>query len=150
MVKAIGSFMASATKSNTLIGTALALAAILLSTACQSELNPEHHVTPRVIWKQVGTWSGHGSTQTDSFDMSVMQWRVQWKTSNETAPGKGKFVLTANSAVSGRPLTELVRHDGPGDGTAYVTDDPRLYHLVIDSNDLDWTVTVEQPIYTGN
>ena len=98
----------------------------------------------------VFTWSGRGSSQTDSFDMNIFRWRVHWKTTNDTAPGKSHFVLTVNSAISGRPLTELVRHDGPGEGYPEVNDDPRLYHMVIDSNDLDWTVTVEEPIATGD
>jgi hypothetical protein len=127
----------------------LFLLVALTCTACQSELNPKKPKPTHVVWVQVGTWSGRGSTQTDSFDMNIMQWRVKWKTSNESALGKGRFVLTANSAVSGRPLTELVRHEGVGEGIAYVTDDPRLYHLVIDSSDVDWTVSVEQPITAG-
>jgi hypothetical protein len=121
----------------------------LLCISCQSELNPARPKPSVVVWKQVGTWSGRGSAQTDSFDLYVMQWRVKWKTSNESPKGKGRFRLTANSAVSGRPLSELVDHDGIGEGIAYVTDDPRLYHLVIESSNVDWTVSVEQPISTG-
>ncbi len=81
--------------------------------------------------------------------MGIAQWRVKWKAANQTPGTKGKFVLTANSAVSGRPITELVSHEGPGDGIGYVNDDPRQYYLVIDSSDLDWTVTVEQSFVTG-
>ena len=51
--------------------------------------------------------------------------------------------------MSGRPLSQLVEHEGVGDGIGYVSDDPRPYYLVIDSNDLDWTVIVEQSIVTG-
>ncbi len=76
----------------------------------------------------------------------MAQWRVKWKAANETPGKKGKFVLTVNSTVSGRSLTQLVDHDGTGEGIGYVSDDPRPYYLVIDSNDLDWTVTVEQYI----
>lgn len=101
------------------------------------------------VWKQVGTWSGRGSAQTDSFDLDVMQWRIKWKTSNENPPGEGTFKVTVNSAVSGRPLSVAVEHNGPGSGVAYVADDPRLYHLVIDSANLDWTVSVEQPVTSG-
>ena len=81
--------------------------------------------------------------------MGMEQWRVRWKTANEKPGAKGKFVLTVNSAVSGRPLTQLVDHDGPGEGIGYVNDDPRPYYLVIDSNDLDWTVIAEHSIITG-
>lgn len=77
--------------------------------------------------------------------MGFAQWRVKWKATG----AKGNFKLTANSAVSGRPITELAEHEGPGEGIGYVNDDPRQYYLVIDSSDLDWTVTVEQSIVTG-
>jgi hypothetical protein len=81
--------------------------------------------------------------------MGIAEWRVKWKTGNQTPGAKGKFVLTVNSAVSGRPITELVNREGPGEGIGYVNDDPRPYYLVVDSSDLDWTVTAEQSIMTG-
>jgi hypothetical protein len=125
-----------------------ALACCAFLGSC-NELNPPKPRQRMIVWKPMGSWSGHGSTQTDSFDINIFRWRVRWKTTNDTAPGKSHFVLTVNSAISGRPLAELVRHDGPGEGLADVNDDPRLYHMVIESNDLDWTVTVEEPIATG-
>lgn len=123
----------------------LLVAIALTSSACQ-ELNPPRPKPVITVWKRVGTWSGRGSAQTDSFDLDVMQWRIKWKTSNENPVGKGTFMVTVNSAVSGRPLSVAVEHNGPGAGIAYVTDDPRLYHMVIDSTNLDWTVSVEQPV----
>ena len=117
------------------------LAFALVTCACK-ELNPPHPKTYEVVWVKVDSWSGRGSTQTDSFDLSVSNWRVKWKTNNGTGP----FVLTVHSAISGRPLVEIVNTSGPGEGIAPVTDDPRLYHMVIDSKDIDWTVTVEQPV----
>ena len=119
------------------------LLAALLCGSCD-ELSPHRPKPVVVVWKQMGTWSGHGSSQTGTFDMGFAQWRVKWKATG----AKGNFKLTANSAVSGRPITELADHEGPGEGTGYVNDDPRPYYLVIDT-DLDWTVTVEQSIITG-
>jgi hypothetical protein len=123
----------------------LLLAAAFACCACQ-ELNPERPKPVITIWKQVAIWSGRGSAQTDSFDMDVLQWRIKWKTSNESPAAKGTFKVSVHSDVSGRPLSVAVEHNGPGQGIAYVTDDPRLYFLVIDSQNLDWTVSVEQPI----
>jgi len=51
-----------------------------------------------------------------------------------------------HSAVSGRPIQDAVEHKGDGRGVAYVTEDPRLYHLVIDSGGLDWSVAVEEAV----
>ena len=124
------------------------LTALVACCACQ-ELSPRRPKSAGVVWREVGEWSGHGSTQTDSFDLDVLQWRILWNASNENPPGQGTFKVTVNSAVSGRPLSVAVDHKGPGQGTAYVNDDPRLYHLVIDSANLDWKVTVEQPVQTG-
>lgn len=124
------------------------VAAILVSTSC-NELNPPKPQPHHIVWKPLETWSGHGNQQTSNFDMSIYRWRVHWKTAQDTAPGKSHFAVTVNSAVSGRDLSHIVDHDGPGEGFADVSDDPRLYYLVINSNDLDWTVTVEEPIETG-
>jgi len=78
--------------------------------------------------------------------MGMAQWRVKWKTDKQTPGATGKFVLTLNSTVSGRPLNQIADHDGPGEGINYISDDSRPYYLVVDSRDLDWTVTVEQSI----
>jgi len=51
-----------------------------------------------------------------------------------------------HSAVSGRPIALAVEHRGDGRDTAYVTDEPRLYHLVIESSDVDWTVVVQEAV----
>jgi hypothetical protein len=51
-----------------------------------------------------------------------------------------------HSAVSGRPLQEAVEHHGDGHGVAYVTEDPRLYHLVVDSGGVDWYIAVEEAV----
>jgi len=48
--------------------------------------------------------------------------------------------------VSGRPIALGVEHKGNGKGIAYVSEDPRLYHLVIDSKNLDWSFTVEEAV----
>jgi hypothetical protein len=127
----------------------LAFFAFALFLCSCDELNPHRPKPVVVVWKEVGTWSGRGSLQTDTIEMGIAQWRVKWKTSNLTPGTKGKFVLTANSAVSGRPITELVNREGTGEGIGYVNDDPRQYYFVIDSKDLDWTFTAEVSIVTG-
>jgi hypothetical protein len=81
--------------------------------------------------------------QTESFNIESGQWRVRWATSNENPPGSGTFRVTVHSAVSGRPLGVAVEHRGTGRDIAYVNEDPRLYHLVIESGGVDWWVSVE-------
>lgn len=101
---------------------------------------------PQVGWRPIVSFSGRGDTQTDSFNMEGGQWRIRWKTSNEDPPGAGTFRLTVHSAISGRPMMAAVDHNGVGSGVAVVNEDPRLYHLVIDSSAVDWTVSVDEAV----
>jgi len=101
---------------------------------------------PPLGWRAAVTFSGRGDRQTDSFDIDNGYWRVKWETKNENPPGQGRFKLTIHSAISGRPLMELVNHKGAGNDTAYVAEDPRLYFMVIESANVDWSVTVEESV----
>jgi hypothetical protein len=94
----------------------------------------------------MGKWSGRGDTQTESFDIDSTQWRIKWETKGAAAPGAGSFHVVVDSAVSGRPLEDAVQHHGDGRGVAYVTEDPRLYHLVIESAGLNWSIAVEEAV----
>jgi hypothetical protein len=100
-----------------------------------------------VGWRPIDAWSGRGDTQTDSFNIESGTWRIKWETRNETVPGHGTFRVVVHSAVSGRPLALAVEHRGPGHDIAYVTEDPRLFHLVIESRDIDWSISVEEAVF---
>jgi len=100
----------------------------------------------QVGWRPIAEFSGHGDSQTESFDISSTQWRIKWRTKGASSPMAGTFHVVVHSAVSGRPLADAVNHRGNGSGIAYVTDDPRLYHLVIDSSGVDWSVQVQEAV----
>lgn len=119
--------------------------AALVSVACRPAPKPEVKAR-RVLWRAIGSWTGHGNTQTDSFEMGNAEWRINWVTSHETDPGKGTFKVEVHSAISGRPLIYAVDHKGTGHDTVYVTEDPRLFYLVIESAKLDWAITVEESV----
>jgi hypothetical protein len=123
----------------------LLLTLTLMASGCRPETKREVK-PPLVGWRPIGTWSGRGNTQTDSFNIESGQLRIKWDTKNETAPGAGTFRVMVHSAVSGRPIALAVEHRGAGRDTAYVTDEPRLYHLVIESSEVDWTVVVEEAV----
>ena len=108
--------------------------------ACRSAPKQEAK-QPQVGWRSIGSWSGQGNTQTDSFNIESTQWRIKWETT-----GAGAFTLVVHSAVSGRPILAAVDHNGAGKGIAYVTEDPRLYHLVIESSSVDWSIQVEEAV----
>lgn len=82
--------------------------------------------------------------QTDSFEIGFEPCRIRWQARNETSPGAGKLRVTVNSAVSGRDLALAVDHQGTGQDTAYVSVDPHYSYLVIESKNVDWSVTVEE------
>src|SRR5579863_1595401 len=98
---------------------------LIASTACTHQPQPE----PAIGWRPVGSWSGHGNAQTDSFNIESGQWRIKWATTNEHPAGAGSFRATVHSAVSGRPFMVAVDHRGAGNGIAYVNEDPRLFDL---------------------
>lgn len=122
---------------------ALVVAALLVG-ACTSQPKPARQAV--VGWRPLGTWSGHGNMQTDSFNIEGSQWRVKWTTTNEKPAGTGTFRATVHSAVSGRPLGLAVEHTGPGHGVAVVNEDPRLFFLDIESSHIDWSVSVEEGV----
>ena len=97
-----------------------------------------------VVWKQLGSWSGRGNAQTESFVGLTGSLRFHWRTTHEDLKGQGRFKLILQSAISGRALQEPVDEAGPGEGTAYTADDPRVFHVVVESANLDWSFTVEE------
>jgi len=127
---------------------AVLIGAVVMIAGCQSEKPKPQTKVRQIGWRPIQSWSGQGTTQTESFNIESTQWRIRWATKNEKAPGTGRFHLMVHSAVSGRPIMEAVDSKGVGSGTAYVTEDPRLYHLVIDSSGVDWSISVDEAVAT--
>jgi hypothetical protein len=110
--------------------------------ACSSK--PAAASRKETYWRPVGTWSGHSQVQTESWPGDTGAMRIRWSTSH--AGADGSFQLTIHSAISGRPMQTVVDHAGDGEGTAYFSDDPRVFFAVVDSKNLDWTFTIEEPV----
>jgi hypothetical protein len=120
-------------------------AAVLSVSGC--ERGSATPATPAVpAWKPVGSWSGHGNAQTESFTSDTGGFRVIWETKNEAPHGAGRLKVVFHSGDSGREIMDAVDARGPGRGTAEVGDRPRWYYLTIQSANVDWTVTVEEPV----
>ena len=117
---------------------------LVLFHGCDSR--PASPAKPTVIWRKLGTWSGHGSTQTDPFISDTGSLRLRWETRDETAPGTGFFRVTVHSDVSGRPLVLAVDIRGVGRDTTYVSEDPRSFFLVVESANLDWSLAAEEGV----
>ena len=56
------------------------------------------------------------------------------------------FRLNAHSAISGRLLQQVVEQAGAGSGVGYVQQDPHVFYVVVESNQLSWTFTIEEAI----
>ena len=122
----------------------LVAAGLLLAAGCGVESKPATEDT--FIWQTLGSWTGRGSQQTESFIGETGSLRVRWETRNETAPGRGAFQVTVHSAISGRPLAVAAESRGVGHDISYINEDPRVFYLVVDSANLEWSVTVEESL----
>ena len=126
----------------------LLIAAAATCGACKPDSKPQAQPIA-VGWRPIASFSGRGNSQTESFNIESGQVRLKWETSHETSPGQGTFKVTVHSAVSGRPLMEAVEHRGAGRGTAYVSEDPRLFHLVVESSGVEWSIAVEEAVVSS-
>jgi hypothetical protein len=122
--------------------------ALVLTSAVACHAPTEKKREPEVAWHHIGTWSGVGNIQTESFESNTGSLRVQWKTANETAPGKGTFRLAFHSSISGRELQVAVDRTGTGADTAYVQQDPHVFFAKVESANLEWSFTVDEAVTT--
>ena len=126
------------------------VAAALASCGCGPRADSKPQGAARgVVWRPLGSWSGRGSLQTESFTSETGALRVRWETTVPKADSPiapGVFRLNAHSAISGRLLQQVVEQAGAGSGVGYVQQDPRVFYVVVESNQLSWTFTIEEAI----
>jgi hypothetical protein len=115
--------------------------AALLSASCSAP--PPRQPETIAVVRALGTFSGSGS-QTIGVVSESGHLRVAWETRNEEPAGTGTFRLALHSGVSGRPIELITEQRGEVHGSKDVTDDPRPYNFMVDSQNLDWTFTVEE------
>ncbi len=125
--------------------TLLLVAACATLTACGGDAPPAPAPPVALEWREVGSWSGTGHRQTESFEVSQFAMRLRWRVVRETTPGQGHLTVTLHSAVSGRPLQTLVDATGVASGEALVADDLRPAHFVIEGERVEWQMTLDQP-----
>jgi hypothetical protein len=122
------------------------LLAPLLAGACRSE-PPRPQTKEVVVWRQVGSWSGRGDRQTETFTSDTGGFRVHWDTKHEAPPEAGRLRVVFRSGDSGREIIEAIDARGAGSGVEEVAAErPRWYFLTIESANVDWTVTVDERI----
>jgi len=127
----------------------VALATLPLLAGCEMTPAPAAK-TPAaaIVWRSLGTWSGRGDRQTESFTVETGALRLRWETKDDNPPGAGRFRVSLYSAISGRPLQTIVDREGVGADTAYLEDEPRVSYLVIESAQVEWTAVLEEAVPT--
>jgi hypothetical protein len=118
--------------------------ALVSAFACQKPTQKQRE--PEVVWRRLGSWSGTGNTQTESFLFESGALRVRWETLNERTGHVGKFRLILQSAVSGRQLAVAADQRGVGKGESYVSEPPHQAYVLIESSDVDWSFTVDEAV----
>ena len=99
-----------------------------------------------MAWKPIGSWSGRGDKQTETFTSDNGGFRVHWETANEAA-GAGRLRVVFRSGDSGREIIEAIDAHGAGSGVEEVAAErPRWYYITVESANVDWTVTVDERI----
>jgi len=118
----------------------------LLCAACGERVTPQppKQAAAGLVWRTVGSWSGHGNGQTGSFNVETGALRVHWEARAAASTDNSSFKLWLHSAISGRPLQMVVDHKGPGGDVAYLEDEPRVSYLLVESGTLDWNITLEE------
>ena len=115
----------------------------LLSGGCRPEPASRK---PVVLWQPVGHWTARASLQTEAFIGNSGMFRLEWE-SRPVAPGApGSLRVTLHSAVSGRPLVELLDHHGPGRDVTYVNEDPREFYLEVEAAGVEWTLAIQEGV----
>jgi len=131
-----------------LIRAVLPIAAALLAAGCAPPPSSAPAATARetgtVGWRTLGSWSGRGSVQTESFIVEGSVVRFRWQTQNVAAAGTGAFRLTFLSAVSGRELGVAADHRGAGEGESYISEEPHHAYFFVESAGVDWSFSAEE------
>jgi hypothetical protein len=113
-----------------------------LFDSCSSKpAQPEQLVA---VTRQVGSWSGRGSTTVGDVNSDTGRLRITWQTTNESPPGSGRFKLILRSGVSGRTIAVIADQRGVGSGTVPSDEGPRTYDFLVESANVDWAFRVDE------
>jgi hypothetical protein len=97
------------------------------------------------VTRPVGSWHGKGNS-TIGVVSDTGRFHIDWSTRNEQPAGAGTFRLVVHSAVSGRPIQPVAEQKGEGSGSFDFQDDPRPYDLMIDSANIEWSISVQEVV----
>jgi hypothetical protein len=119
----------------------LVVLVLAVATACTTRPPATEDLT---VWQPRGKWTGRAGQQTDPFISTTGVLRITWEARSPSGANTGAFRIVLHSDVSGRPLLVAVDRLGPGKDVTYVTEDPRSFFLVIESEGLEWSVEIAE------
>jgi hypothetical protein len=123
---------------------------VLALLSCGAPPPPSKDSAPQeqIQWEPIASWSGRGGQQLDSFQSDSGALRIEWEAKRTAgATGAGSLKLIVHSAISGRPLAAAVLdHQGEGKGTAYFSEEPRVFFLDVTSTDVEWKIAVSERV----
>jgi hypothetical protein len=128
-----------------LVSVVMAVACLTLCVACDAPPVGAAQAAPATGWRPLGSWSGNGNRQTESFNVATGALRLRWE-SRATGANGAAFKVWLYSAISGRPLQLVVDNAGAGSGTAHIADDPRVSYLVVESAHTEWTAALDEAV----
>lgn len=101
-----------------------------------------------IQWESIKNWSGRGDQQLDSFQSDSGALRIEWEATPATGAAQtGSLKIVVHSAISGRPLAApVVDQRGEGKGTAYFSEEPRVFFFNVSSIGLDWKLAVSERV----
>ncbi len=117
------------------------VAVVLAAAASACKADPPSHQLEAVT-SALGSWQGEGSA-TLGFVSDSGRFRIRWDAKNESPPKSGRLHLTIHSAVSGRPLQDVLDYRGEGSGAVDFSDDPRSYNIMVESANVEWSIAVD-------
>jgi hypothetical protein len=98
---------------------------------------------PEPTWQTIATWSGSGMKETETFTTRTREWRIQWQSRREPFPNAGLLQIFVHDADGG-VVSLAANKQGPGKDVSYVRAPAGPHYLMINSANIDWTVTVEE------
>jgi hypothetical protein len=123
--------------------------AITLAAFASCRADPPRAHESNVTWKPIGSWSGRGDKQTETFTSDTGGFRVHWQATREDPGGGGRLRVVFRSGDSGREIIEAIDAHGAGSGVeAVAADRPRWYYLTIESANEDWNVSIDERVET--
>lgn len=93
-------------------------------------------------WHTLKEWQGSGMKETETFTPATREWRIRWKTSNESFAGAGILQIYVYDANGGM-VSLAANKQGVGEDVSYVRSFGKHY-LMINSGNVNWHITVEE------